>query len=180
MVQRLLAARDQAQSRASLLASWVVILIQFTLFLLIGVMLFVVYSDRHLPPPKPADRLYPQFIWQFLPPGVAGIVIAAILAAAMANLSAALNSLASTTIVDFYQPRFAKGLPKNEARYVTLSRIATVGWGGVLLWIGLLARRWGSVLEAGLAIASRPFAALLDVFLLGPLTKRVLANQAIA
>src|SRR5438046_7139669 len=113
MVQRLLAARDQSQSRKALFASWAVILVQFTLFLLIGVMLFVFYSDRRLPPPQPADRLYPQFIWQFLPPGVAGIIIAAILAAAMANISAALNSLASTTIVDFYQARSGK----NEARY---------------------------------------------------------------
>src|SRR2546425_4175294 len=105
MVQRLLSAKTQSDSRKALLGSWVVILIQFTMFLLIGVMLFVSYSDAHLPPPQPLDRLYPQFIWQYLPAAVAGIVIAAILAAAMANLSAALNSLASTTIVDFYQPR---------------------------------------------------------------------------
>ena len=175
MVQRLLSARNQADSRKALLASWVVILIQFTLFLIIGVMLFVYYSDRNLPPPKPLDRLYPGFIWQFLPTGVAGISIAAILAAAMANLSAALNSLASTTIVDFYQPRF----PKSEAQFVKLSRIATVGWGLVLLGIGILARKWGSVLEAGLAIASIPFGALLGVFLLGTLTKRVKENEAI-
>jgi Na+/proline symporter len=176
MVQRLLSARNQAESRAALLASWVVILIQFTMFLLIGVMLFVFYRDSHIASPQPPDRLYPQFIWESLPPGVAGITIAAILAAAMANISAALNSLASTTIVDFYQPRFAK----NEARYVTLSRMATVGWGLVLLWIGILARKWGSVLEAGLAIASIPFGALLGVFLLGTLTTRVRENQAIA
>src|SRR2546427_4942806 len=94
----------------------------------------------------------------------------------MANISAALNSLASTTIVDFYQP----GSTGSEARSVKLSRIATVAWGLVLLWIGLLARRWGSVLEAGLAIASIPFGALLGVFLLGTLTRRVKENEAIA
>ena len=176
MVQRLLSARTQAESRTALLASWVVILIQFTMFLLIGVMLFVFYTEQHLPSPQPPDRLYPQFIWQYLPPGVAGIIMAAILAAAMANISAALNSLASTTIVDFYQPHFAK----DEARYVWLSRIATIGWGLVLLGIGILARKWGSVLETGLAIASIPFGALLGVFLLGTLTTRVRENQAIA
>ena len=175
MVQRLLSARDEADSRKALLASWVVILVQFTLFLLIGVMLFVFYSDRGLQSPQPPDRLYPQFIWQFLPPGIAGITIAAILAAAMANLSAALNALASTTIVDFYRARLAK----NEAASVKLSRLATVVWGLVLLGIGILARRWGSVLEAGLAIASIPFGALLGVFLLGTLTTRVRENQAI-
>src|SRR5262249_20313077 len=125
---------------------------------------------------QPLDRLYPQFIWRYLPAGVAGVVIAAILAAAMANISAALNSLASTTIVDFCQP------PSHgkEARYFKLSRVATIAWGLVLLWIGILARRWGSVLEAGLAIASIPFGALLGVFLLGTLTRRVRENEALA
>src|SRR5713226_8465803 len=176
VVQRLLSAKTQSDSRKALFASWLVILVQFTLFLVIGVMLFVFYSDANLPPPQPADRLYPQFIWQFLPPGVAGIIIAAILAAAMANISAALNSLASTTIVDFYQP----GAAVSQERSMKLSRMATVGWGLVLLWIGLLAQQWGSVLEAGLAIASIPFGALLGVFLLGTLTKRVRENEAIA
>src|SRR5579863_7418012 len=84
MVQRLLSARDERQSRAALMASWLVILIQFTLFLLIGVLLFVYYGDMHLP--KPAldrtDRIYAEFIWHNLPPGLAGLLIAAILAAA--------------------------------------------------------------------------------------------------
>jgi Na+/proline symporter len=175
MVQRLLSARNQAESRTALLASWAVIVAQFTLFLLIGVMLFVFYSDQRMAAPDPPDRIYPQFIWEHLPPGVAGIVMAAILAAAMANLSAALNSLASTTIVDFYRWR-AKG---DEARFLKLSRMATVAWGLVLLWIGILARRWGSVLEAGLAIASIPLGALLGVFLLGTLTRRVTETAAI-
>ena len=181
VVQRLLSAKTQSDSRKALFASWLVILVQFSLFLIIGVMLFVFYSDAKLPPPQPADRLYPQFIWQFLPPGVAGIIIAAILAAAMANISAALNSLASTTVVDFYQPASTGNEARGgEARSVKLSRIATVAWGLALLWIGLLARHWGSVLEAGLAIASIPFGALLGVFLLGTLTRRVKENEAIA
>ena len=56
----------------------------------------------HLAPPAQPDRLYPEFIWNNLPPGLAGLMIAAILAAAMANLSAALNSLSSTMVVDFF------------------------------------------------------------------------------
>src|SRR6185295_16190488 len=104
IVQRLLSARNEFQSRAALLASWIVIFFQFGLFLLIGVCLFVYYGDAHLPAPAKPDRIYPQFVWQNLPPGVAGLVIAAIVAAAMANLSAALNSLASTTVMDFLRP----------------------------------------------------------------------------
>src|ERR1039458_6428347 len=60
MVQRLLAARNERQSRAALLASWAVICVQFTLFLLIGVSLYVLYADRGLAPPAKLDRLYPQ------------------------------------------------------------------------------------------------------------------------
>src|SRR5947199_6813817 len=122
MVQRLLSARDEAQSRKALLASWGVIFVQFTLFLLIGVLLFVYYGDQHLPAPAQKDRIYPDFVWNHLPPGVAGMIIAAILAAAMANLSAALNSLASTTVVDFYR---ARGKAVSDAGALKVARAAT-------------------------------------------------------
>jgi SSS family transporter len=174
MVQRLLAARNQGESRAALFASWAVIFLQFTLFLLIGVMLFVYYRGAGLEPPRPLDRLYPQFVWEHLPVGVAGLVIAAIVAAAMANLSSALNSLASTTMMDFYRP-FAerRGRRRTEAEMLRLARAATIVWGLVLVGIGLLARHWGPVLEAGLSVASMLYGSLLGVFLLGVLTRRV-------
>jgi SSS family transporter len=161
MVQRLLSARDEGQSRTALFASWVVILVQFTLFLLIGVLLFVYYGDAHLAPPAQTDRLYPEFIWNNLPPGLAGLLIAAILAAAMANLSAALNSLSSTVVVDFF-----------HASSLRLARRATVAWGAVLLVIAIGASGSKSVLEAGLTIGSIPAGALLGVFLLGVLTRK--------
>jgi SSS family solute:Na+ symporter len=170
MVQRLLSARDEAQSRAALMASWLVIFVQFSLFLLIGVLLFVYYRRAHLPTPPVLDRMYPEFVWHNLPVGLAGLVIAAILAAAMANLSAALNSLASTTVIDFLRPL---GLSSAASREVTLARGMTVVWGVVLVAIGMLARHWGSVLESGLSIASVTLGLLLGVFLLGVLTTRV-------
>jgi Na+/proline symporter len=174
MVQRLLAARNQRQSRAALFASWAVILFQFTLFLFIGVMLWVYYGNSGITAPQPADRIYPEFIWRSLPVGISGLVIAAILAAAMSNLSAALNALASTSIMDFYKPLSEHGgEPKPESHYLRLARMATLFWGGMLLFVGWLARQWGSVLEAGLSIASILYGALLGVFLLGLLTRRV-------
>jgi SSS family transporter len=169
MVQRLLSARDERQSRGALMASWVVIFIQFTLFLLIGALLFVYYADNRLPPPPQRDRIYPEFVWHNLPTGLAGLITAAILAAAMANLSAALNSLASTTVVDFYRAR-AKGI--SEAASLKLARWATIAWGAVLLAIAIAARHSKSVLEAGLTIGSIPMGALLGVFLLGVLTRK--------
>jgi len=177
MVQRLLSARDERQSRAALLASWLVIFVQFTLFLLIGVLLFVYYGDQGLTAPAQKDRIYPEFVWHNLPPGLAGLIIAAILAAAMANLSAALNSLASTTVVDFYRAR-AKSV--SDAKAMKIARWATVAWGLVLLAIAIAARNSKSVLEAGLTIGSIPSGALLGVFLLGVLTKKPREGAAMA
>jgi SSS family solute:Na+ symporter len=184
LVQRLLAAKNEGQSRAALFSSWAVIFFQFTLFLFIGLLLFVHYSDMHLAAPKPAEALYPSFVWNNLPPGVAGLVIAAILAAGMSNLSAALNALASTTVMDFYKPfvsrRVGQGraLP-TETHYLAMARRATVLWAAILFLVGLVARHWGSVLEAGLTIASILYGSLLGVFLLGLLTRRVQENSAI-
>jgi SSS family transporter len=177
MVQRYLAARSESESRKALFGSWVVIFFQFALFLTIGAMLFVYYSDARLTPPAIADRIYPAFIWNNLPAGVAGLVIAAILAAGMSNLSAALNALASTSIMDFYRPLRRAALSETDA--LRLARWATVAWGVALFSIGLVARHWGSVLEAGLTIASILYGSLLGVFLLGLLTRRVGPNAAL-
>jgi SSS family transporter len=169
LVQRLLAARDERQSRVALLSSWVVIFVQFTLFLIIGVCLFTLYKDRGWTPPAVTDSIYPRFIWDQLPPGLSGLAMAAILAAAMSNLSAALNSLASTTVMDFLRPA-AGG---DEAKWLKRARLATILWGVILAGVGLLARNWGGVLQAGLSIASIIYGSLLGVFLLGLLTRRV-------
>lgn len=177
MVQRLLSARDESDARKALFASWAVIFFQFTLFLVIGLILWRQYAITGAEPPRPADRIYPQFIWNALPVGVSGLVIAAILAAAMSNLSAALNALASTTIMDFYKLRHPN---HEEGHYLRLAKLATVVWGLVLFGIGVLARQVSSVLEAGLGIASILYGALLGVFLLGVLTKRVKERGAMA
>lgn len=177
IVQRLLSARSESESRRALLASWGLVMFQFTLFLLVGIALFVYHRDTGLPAPARLDRIYPEFVWHQLPPGVAGLVIAAILAAAMANLSAALNALASTTVIDFYRPLAPL---RDDAHFLKWARIATVLWGVVLVGIGILARNWGSVLESGLSVASITLGLLLGVFLLGVLTRRVKGNAAIA
>lgn len=172
MVQRLLAARSERQSKAALLASGAAILFQFTLFLVVGVMLFVFYNAHGLRAEGSSDRIFPRFIVQHMPHGISGLLIAAILAAAMSNLSAALNSLSSTSIVDFYLRR---NPATSDRRRLAVSRAATVFWALVLLGLALLSRRGGRVVEVGLSIASVAYGALLGVFLLGVLTRR--ANQ---
>ena len=170
MVQRLLAARNEGESRLALLSSWAVIFFQFALFLVIGICLYVYYGDNKIAMPKDTDSIYPAFLWDHLPRGIAGLTIAAILAAAMSNLSAALNALASTTVLDFVKPMATK--PRSEADYLKLAKWITIVWGVVLFVIGLWSRGTESVLETGLGIASIVYGSLLGVFLLGLLTKR--------
>jgi SSS family transporter len=174
IVQRLLSARSESESRKALLSSWLVVVFQFTLFLFIGLSLWVLYRDSGIAPPKPLDRIYPAFVWQSLPVGVRGLIIAAILAAAMANLSAALNSLASTTVMDIFRPL------TRESKSMALAHGATVFWALVLIAIGAVAQQWGTVLESGLSIASVTLGLLLGVFLLGVLTRNVGERGAIA
>ncbi len=176
VVQRLLSAKNESQSRLALFTSWIAIFIQFTLFLTIGVLLWVLREGK--PIVGPEDRLYPAFIWESLPTGIAGLAMAAIIAAAMANLSAALNSLASATVVDFYRP-LTDGRHSPE-HYLRVSKVSTIAWALVLAGIALFASQWGSVLESGLSIASVTLGILLGVFLLGVLTKRPGEKAAIA
>ncbi len=172
IVQRLLAARNQRQSVLALVTSGLAVFFQFGLFLLVGVMLFVYYRVPSSAFGR-ADRIYPMFIVSRMPHGIAGLLIAAILAAAMSNLSAALNSLSSSSIMDFYV-RFRP--TAGEAGRLRLARLATVGWALVLFGLAVLAlHRVGRVVEVGLQIASVAYGALLGVFLLGVLTRR--ANQ---
>jgi solute:Na+ symporter, SSS family len=178
IVQRLLSARSESESRRALFASWIVVFLQFTLFLFIGVLLWVFYRDSGLAPPKPLDRIYPLFVWQHLPIGVRGLIMAAILAAAMANLSAALNALASTTVLDLYR---AVAGTIDQRRQLRLAHAATVGWGLVLVGIGMASQYLGrTVLETGLSIASVTLGLLLGVFLLGVLTRGVGEKGAFA
>jgi Na+/proline symporter len=175
IVQRLLAARSQRQSMAALLSSGVAILFQFALFLMVGIMLFAYY---HVPSANfgTADRIYPRFIVSQMPHGISGLLIAAILAAAMSNLSAALNSLSSTSIIDFYLQRRRQ---TDERSRLRLSRAATFLWALVLFSLAVLSlHRVGRVIEVGLQIASVAYGALLGVFLLGVLTRRANQNGA--
>jgi SSS family solute:Na+ symporter len=170
IVQRLLTARNEHDSKRALIGSGFVVLLQFSLFLLIGVMLWVFYQKFPTSLTfKTNDYIFPTFVITQLPMGISGLIVAAILAAAMANLSSALNSLASTTLIDFYKPLFRPS--GSDEHYLRFSRWLTVAWGLILIGIAVLARQWGSVLEVGLTIASVTYGALLGIFLLGVLTQ---------
>jgi len=102
------------------------------------------------------------------------LVIAAIFAAAMSNLSGSLNSLSSSTVIDFYRPLINPSA--SDQQLLRLSKFLTMGWGIVLILIAIAAKGFTkSVLNTALTIASLPYGAMLGAFLLGVLTRR--ANQ---
>lgn len=178
LVQRLLTCRNRRESQLALIVSGFVVFAQFLLFLTIGIMLHAYYAHRPVPPMASTDEIFPAFIVRSLPHGVAGLVIAAIFAAAMSNLSGSLNSLASTTVLDFYQPLSGRQL--DDRGLLTFSRWLTAIWGVALIAIAVLARGWGSVFTAGLTIASIVYGPMLGAFLLGVSTKRATENGVIA
>jgi solute:Na+ symporter, SSS family len=175
IVQRLLAARSQKQSVTALLSSGVAILFQFGLFLMVGVMLWAYYRVPSANFGR-ADRIYPTFIVSRMPHGISGLLIAAILAAAMSNLSAALNSLSSSSIMDFYLRWWPQA---NDRKQMRLSRLSTVAWALLLFGLAVLSlHKVGRVIEVGLQIASVAYGALLGVFMLGVLTRRTNQRSA--
>jgi SSS family solute:Na+ symporter len=170
IVMRLLASRNECSAKLALLASGVMVFFQFSLFFLIGALLFVMYK---LVPPAAGfarpDAIYPTFVVTRMPHGISGLLVSAILAAAMSNLSASLYSLSSTSIVDFYSRINPEA---SEKRRMFLSSMATIFWGIVLfLFAIIVVRHGGKVLEIGLFIASVAYGSLLGVFLLGVLTQ---------
>jgi SSS family transporter len=176
IVQRLLAARNERDSRRALLASGAIVLIQFTVFLLIGVLLFV--FAQHSPllaPGERTDRILPLFLVREMPAGLAGLLLASIIAVAMSNASGSLNSLAASSVLDFAKLR---GQSADPARFLRLSRGMTLAWGLVLMGFGLV--KWGPLLETGLTVASIPYGSLLGLFLLGTFDHGANARGALA
>ena len=176
IVQRLLAAKNQRDSRRALLTSGVIVLFQFIVFLLIGVLLYV--FAQHSPlivVGEDKDRILPLFLVREMPVGLAGLMLASIVAVAMSNASGSLNSLAASSVLDFSRLR---GRNSDPARLLRLARGMTLVWGLVLMSFGFV--KWGPRLEAGLTIASLPFGSLLGLFLLGTLDRGANARGALA
>jgi Na+/proline symporter len=177
LVQRLLAAKSQRAAAGGLMLSGVLVLLQFALFLLIGIMLFAYY--RHVPLEAPLPRTYailPVFVVSTLSSGPAGFIVAAIVAAA---LSPSLNAMAATTVNDLYVPYVNPGAA--EAELMRVSRVATVGWGLVQVAVALTAQRMErSVLDVGLAVLSLTAGPVLGAFLLAVAAPGVRSGAVVA
>jgi SSS family transporter len=169
LVQRLLSARSSREASTGLVLSGLIVFAKFTLFLLIGAMLYTFY--QHTPLPRPLDRtdeVLPLFVVTSLPHGISGFIVAAIVAAA---LSPSINSLAATTVNDFYVKYLRPDA--DEGTLMRVSRNATIAWGIAQIAVALGAQFvTRSVLDAGLGVLSLAAGPVLGAFLVGVLTSR--------
>jgi solute:Na+ symporter, SSS family len=167
LVQRLLSARSLRGAASGLILSGILVFAQFILFLVIGAMLYTFY--QHTPLPRPltrTDEVLPLFVVTSLPQGVSGFIVAAIVAAA---LSPSINSLAATTVNDFYLKYVRPDA--DDKTLMGVARTATIGWGVAQIAVALGAQ-WvtRSVLDSGLSVLSLAAGPVLGAFLTGVLT----------
>ncbi|MBT3449952.1 MAG: sodium/solute symporter [Bacteroidetes Order II. Incertae sedis bacterium] len=179
IVQRLLSCKDLGDARKALIGSAFFVMGQFAVFLIVGALLWAFYdgaSAAQLGLGR-LDEVFPKYIIEQLPVGVAGLVLAGILAAAMSTLSSSLNALASSSITDLFGSYFSK---KDDAVTLKMSRYMTLGWALVFVFFAtLFESRQNPVVELGLSIASFTYGSLLGAFLLGQLVKRVQERDAL-
>jgi SSS family solute:Na+ symporter len=180
IVQRLLTTRNLRSSQKALIGSGILVALQFALFMFIGLLLYIFYRGQ-----TPAqlglattDEIFAKFIVEQIPPGLSGLIIAAILAAAMSTLSSSINSLASSTMMDIYKPYW--GRAASPGKDLSVSRVITLMWGIIItgsacIFAILQTQSPGerpAVVELGLGIASYTYGGLLGAFLLGILSKK--------
>ena len=181
MVQRYFCSRSLRQARLALVASGIVVLGQFLLFLLIGVGLYVLFHQGllRLPTDVKDDAVFGYFIVRFLPAGIVGLVIAAVLAASMSSLSSSLNSSASAFTSDFYRP-LRQG--QSERHYLLVSRLMTTVWGLTRIVVALMAVSLmgdSNVITQVLRAAGFITGMILGLFLLGSMRRPVHSGAAL-
>lgn len=175
IVQRLLAASNLRDARRALIGSGFAVILQFTLFLMIGLGLWMFYEQRTFAVP---DSIFPTFVVDQMPAGLRGLIIAAVLAAAMSSFSGSMNSLAAATTHDIYLP--LSGRAPADAKTLRMGKVFTLFWGLVLLTAALLYRQQGTpVVVVALSIASFTYGGLLGGFFLGMLWRRAIQRDAI-
>ncbi|TNC22469.1 sodium:solute symporter [Amycolatopsis alkalitolerans] len=180
IVQRFLSCRSIADGRKALIGSGLVVTVQFALFLFIGAMLWAHNGFRTLTElhAKSSDDVFTNFITSELPVGVAGLLIAAILASTMGALASALNALSNSTVADLYQ-RFTKRKPE-DSKVLRHGRVWTLVWAVVFAVFGsLFSSRNNPVIEQGLSITGYTYGAMLGAFFLGMWVKKARQLDAI-
>ena len=179
IVQRLLSCKTLHDARKAIIGSAFFVMGQFAIFLLVGALLWAFYggADAASIGLGRLDEVFPKYIIENLPIGIAGLVLAGILAAAMSTLSSSLNALASSSLNDLMGDRLS-GM--TDAAALKLSRVLTLGWALVFVFFATLFEdRQNPVVELGLSIASFTYGSLLGAFFLGLWFKRVREMDAL-
>jgi SSS family transporter len=175
IVQRLLSTKNLRDSQKAVIGSGVIVIFQFAIFLVLGVMLYAYYGTINAKP----DEIFPMFIINVLPPGVTGIIIAGLFAAAMSTLAGSMSSLASSTVHDLYIPFLGKDI--DEEKKLKVSRIFTILWAVLLIFAAVFFMNTSkAVVELALSIASFTYGGLLGTFLLGVLSKKAKERDALS
>ncbi|MBE0539605.1 MAG: sodium/solute symporter [Ignavibacterium sp.] len=173
IVQRLLATKNLAESKKALITTGVIIIFQFALFLVVGVLLYAYYGSMNIK----SDEVFPKFIIEVLPSGVKGIIIAGLFAAALSTLAGSITSLSSSVMLDLYLP-FKKSI--DEKKNLLISKMLTIFWAVMLIFSAFIFMESSkAVVELALSIASFTYGGLLGTFLLGLLNKKIKQNHAI-
>lgn len=174
LVQRLLGCKSRWDSQRALMLDASVIVLQFAFFLLLGLCLYAFYNGVPFQQLglTSSDEIFPKFIVENLPTGIAGLVVAGVLASAMGTLSSSISSLASSTFLDIFKFT-AKGKNLDAQTEVKWSKRFTLLWGVLLIGGAMLfTDSKNPVVEIGLKIASFTYGGLLGTFFLGLLFKQ--------
>jgi len=180
LVQRLLGCSSKRDSQRALLLDATFIVIQFAFFLILGLCLFAFYHGAGFQQLglHSSDEIFPKFIVENLPTGLAGILIAGVLASAMGSLSSSISSLASSSYLDLFKMT-SRGKALTEQKELWWSRSFTLLWGILLIGGAMLFTDTKStVVELGLKIASVTYGGLLGTFFLGLLFKQTTQRDA--
>ena len=175
IVQRLLSSRSLKQAQVAIIGSGFAVFAQMTLFLFVGLGLWVLYEGR---PFSAADQIFPTYIIERMPHGLIGLIVAAIIAATMSTHSGAINALAASSTHDIYLP-FTKRSP-DDPRTLQVGKLFALAWGVVLTAGALMFKENGTpVVVVALSIASFTQGGLLGGFFLGMFWKRAIQRDAI-
>ena len=174
-LQRYAAARSD---KDALIATWMVgigCIPIWTLFMLVGTVLWVFYGQHPglLPDGLSADRIYPYFIMTQMHPVFGGLVISAIMAAAMSSIDSSMNGTATVFTADFYRRHFVKG--REDSHYLFVARITTIVLGSLAMLVayGLYALGEDSILDTIFTIGAVFAGGLGGFFLIGFVSTRV-------
>jgi len=166
IVQRYLCARSQRDAQKALLWSGPVVLVQFAIFLLLGLGLSAFYT-QHPPDEEFAsgDRVLAHFIVHHLPVGLVGIVLGAVFSAAMSTLSSSLSASASALVNDFILPR--TGHLPDEPFALRSAKLATIVFAGFQILVGISGLGGAeSVVNQVLSIQNLMLGVILGLFVL--------------